>query len=102
MIALSLLQIACREVTTRKLTGRLERLGRRARAAVALLTAVLVLARVQGLSAGVLPGNIWPNPTLELDSNADGVPDFWHRGGSDTTIDVWTTALSVSPPHSFL
>ena len=29
------------------------------------------------------------------------MPDFWHRGGSDATIDVWTTALSVSPTHSF-
>src|SRR6266568_9658797 len=101
MIAPSLQRIGSREVTPRKLTGRLERVGRSARAAAALLTAVLVLARVQGLSAGVLPGSIWPNPALELDSNADGVPDFWHRGGSDPTIDVWTTALSVSPPHSF-
>jgi hypothetical protein len=37
---------------------------------------------------------------LETDSNADGVPNFWNRGGSLTTIDVWTTALSVSAPHA--
>jgi len=101
MIALSLQQIGCRAIALRKLTERLESVSRSARAAVALLTAVLVLARAEGLSAGVLPDNIWPNPTLELDSNTNGVPDFWHRGGSDTTIDVWTTALSVSPPDSF-
>lgn len=53
------------------------------------------------LQAGLLPGNVWPNPTLELDANSDGTPDFWHKGGSSTLIDVWTTALSVSPNHSF-
>lgn len=72
-----------------------------ARRVAKLLTAVLTLAFVQTLPAGLLPGNIWPNPTLETDANADGVPDFWHRGGSLTAIDVWTTALSVSPTHSF-
>ena len=64
-----------------------------------LLTVVLTLVFVQTLPAGLLPGNIWPNPTLETDANADGVPDFWHRGGSLTAIDVWTTALSVTLPH---
>jgi len=38
---------------------------------------------------------------LETDANADGVPDFWNRGGSLTTIDVWTSGLTVSPTHSF-
>jgi hypothetical protein len=66
-----------------------------------VVAALLLLARPPSLTAGLLPGNIWPNPTLELDSNGDGVPDFWHRGGSDVTIDGWTTALSVSPTHSF-
>jgi len=51
------------------------------------------------LQAGLLPGNFWPNPTLETSSG--GVPDFWHKGGSSTAIDLWTTSLSVSPTHSF-
>lgn len=62
---------------------------------------MLSLAGGPRLAAGLLPGNIWPNPTLESDVNADGVPNFWNRGGSLTAIDVWTTALSVSPTHSF-
>ncbi len=66
----------------------------------ALSTAALLLAAVPPLSAGLLPGNIWPNPTLELDSNGDGAPDFWNRGGSDATMDLWTTNLWVSPSHS--
>jgi hypothetical protein len=66
----------------------------------AFSTVVLLLAGVPPLSAGLLPGNIWPNPTLELDSNGDGVPDFWNLGGSDTSIDVWSSALWVSPTHS--
>jgi len=53
------------------------------------------------LQAGLLPGNLWPNPTLESDSNSDGVPDFWHRGGSSPAIDLWTTSLSVSATHAF-
>jgi hypothetical protein len=63
------------------------------------LTAALFLT--VPLSAGLLSGNIWPNPTLELDSSGGGVPDFWNQGGSDMTIDLWTTALWVSPTHSF-
>lgn len=51
------------------------------------------------LQAGLLPGNFWPNPTLE--NNSGGVPDFWHKGGNSTAIDLWTTSLSVSPTHSF-
>jgi hypothetical protein len=65
-----------------------------------LLTAIpsLILAPAL-LQAGLLPGNFWPNPTLETSSS--GVPNFWHKGGSSTAIDLWTTALSVSPTHSF-
>jgi hypothetical protein len=67
-----------------------------------LLTAILSLVLAPPLvQAGLLPGNFWPNPTLELDSNGDGVPDFWNKGGSSTAIDLWTTTLSVSPTHSF-
>ncbi len=67
-----------------------------------LLTTILSLVLAPALlRAGLLPGNVWPNPTLELDSNGDSVPNFWNRGGSLTAIDVWTTVLSVSPTHSF-
>jgi len=65
------------------------------------MAVALRLALGQSLPAGLLPGNLWPNPTLETDANADGVPDFWNRGGSLTTIDVWTSGLTVSPTHSF-
>ncbi|MDB6066028.1 MAG: hypothetical protein JWR26_2236 [Pedosphaera sp.] len=68
---------------------------------LASLTLALILAGARHLSAGQLPGNIWPNPTLESDSNSDGVPDFWNRGGSSTLIDLWITSSSVSPSHSF-
>jgi hypothetical protein len=67
-----------------------------------LLTAVLLLILApRVLQAGLLPGNFWPNPTLETDANGDGIPDFWHRGGNLPAIDLWTTALSVSPTHAF-
>src|SRR5437867_7782631 len=66
--------------------------------ATLMLSLVLTPALVQ---AGLLPGNLWPNPTLETDANSDGVPDFWHKGGNSTAIDLWTTSLSVSPTHSF-
>src|SRR5258708_1798923 len=52
------------------------------------------------LRAALLPGNLWPNPTLETDANSDGLPDFWHKGGNITAIDLWTTSMSVSPTHS--
>ncbi len=69
---------------------------------ICVLATILSLASVTSfLQAGILPGNIWPNPTLELDANSDGTPDFWHKGGNSTAIDLWTTTLSVSPTHSF-
>ena len=52
--------------------------------------------------AGLLPGNLWPNPTLETDSNSDGIPDFWNKGGSNPNIESWTTTTYVSPTHSFM
>jgi hypothetical protein len=73
---------------------------RGAPALIALSMAALLLTAVPPLSAGLLPGNIWPNPTLELDSDGDGVPDFWNLGGSDPTLDLWSTAFCVSPTHS--
>src|SRR4051812_23054023 len=66
------------------------------------LSAMLLLALAPlSIQAGLLPGNFWPNPTLEGDSNSDGVPDFWHRGGSSLGIDLWTTTQSVSATHAF-
>src|SRR5437899_902961 len=53
------------------------------------------------LHAALLPGNLWPNPTLATDANSDGLPDFRHKGGNITAIDLWTTSMSVSPAHSF-
>jgi len=53
------------------------------------------------LHAALLPGNLWPNPTLEADGNSDGTPDFWHKGGNVTAIDLWNTTTSVSPTHAF-
>ncbi len=50
--------------------------------------------------AGLLPNNIWPNPTLESDTHSVGVPDFWNLGGSDPSIDLWTTNVWVSFNHS--
>lgn len=66
-----------------------------------LWTAILSLGLTPRLQAGLLSGNVWPNPTLEADANSDGIPDFWHKGGNSTAIDLWTTAMSVSPTHSF-
>jgi hypothetical protein len=63
--------------------------------------AFLVVMAPPPAKGGLLPGNLWPNPTIESDINSDGVPDFWHKGGSSTTIDLWTTSLSVSPAHAF-
>ena len=87
----------------RLLAGRREVFAGRSRACsvLACLTLALLLAGARQLWAGQLPGNIWPNPTLELDANSDGIPDFWHRGGSSTGIDLWVTTISVSPTHSF-
>jgi hypothetical protein len=60
----------------------------------------------------LLPGNVWPNPTLETIATT---PDFtgevinrpagWHRGGGDfnnpsPTITFWDTGMSLSPTHS--
>jgi hypothetical protein len=76
-------------------------LSRRFFSVFALSTAAMLLTWAAPLAAGLLPGNIWPNPTLEVDSNHDGIPDFWNKGGSDPTIDLWSTEYSVSPTHCF-
>jgi hypothetical protein len=95
-----MLPIGCRKPILQSLGGLLGRSERIAPKIFVLLTVILFLIDAQRLSAGLLPGNIWPNPTLESDVNVVGVPDFWNLGGSDTTIDVWSSALSVSPTHS--
>ncbi|HOW68112.1 MAG TPA: hypothetical protein P5186_19575 [Candidatus Paceibacterota bacterium] len=62
---------------------------------------VLALATVGGsLQAAFLPGNIWPNPSLESVSSQAGIPTFWHPGGSEVSIDDWASDFSVSPVHS--
>ena len=69
-------------------------------AGLVFLAGLLVIVGELRLTAGLLAGNLWPNPTLELDSNSDGVPNSWHRGGTDPNMAGWTTALSVSSTHS--
>jgi hypothetical protein len=64
----------------------------------AILSAVAFPRLLQG---GPLSGNVWPNSTLETDSNNDGVPDFWHKGGNIIATDIWTSSTSVSPTHAF-
>jgi hypothetical protein len=67
-----------------------------------LLAALLsTVAAPSLLQAGPLAGNLWPNSTLEADANSDGTPDFWHKGGNITAIDLWNTVISVSPTHAF-
>jgi hypothetical protein len=95
-----MLPMGCRKPILQPLGGLLRRSERNARRIFAVFTVILSLIGAAPLSAGLLRGNIWPNPTLESDVNVVGVPDFWNRGGSDTTIDVWTIAFSVSPTHS--
>jgi hypothetical protein len=70
----------------------------------AQLTATLLYlaAGAPAPGASLLAGNFWPNSSLELHTNGDGVPDFWNRGGSEPAIDQWSPALSVSPSHAFL
>ena len=62
---------------------------------------VLLFLSPACIQAGLLSGNFWPNPSLENDTNSDGLPDFWHKGGNITAIDLWTTSMSVSPAHAF-
>lgn len=47
-------------------------------------------------------GNLVPNPALELDSNADGIPDFWNLGGSVPASCLWDTSSFSSSRHSLL
>jgi len=96
-----MLPIGCRKPILESLRGPLRRSECGVPRIFARLIVILFLIDAQRLSAGLLPGNIWPNPTLESDVTVVGVPDFWNRGGSGMTIDVWTSALWVSQTHSF-
>jgi hypothetical protein len=61
----------------------------------------LALATAGGsLQAAFLPGNTWPNPSLESVSSQAGIPTFWHPGGSAVSIDDWASDFSVSPVYS--
>lgn len=51
------------------------------------------------LQAAVLPGNVWANPTFEIDPTAPGGGN-WGLGGNDPSILQWSTANSLSPTHS--
>lgn len=70
----------------------------------ALCTIVLALPFLSpSLRAAVVAGNWWPNPTFETGTDpglTTGTPDFWNRGGGDTSIDQWSTQNSVSNTHS--
>ncbi len=66
-----------------------------------LVAAAVALVTPPPVRGAPLSSNIWPNATLEVDSNEDGVPGFWHRGGTAPAVAVRSTALSVSPSHSF-
>jgi hypothetical protein len=61
----------------------------------------LVLATAIGnVQAAFLPGNTWPNPSLESVSSQAGIPTFWHKGGSAVSMDDWASDFSLSPVHS--
>ena len=65
-----------------------------------VVIALTSLAPVSSLAASL---NLWPNPQLELDSNGDGIPDFWNKGGGqplNLALDVWDTNAFVSGSHS--
>jgi hypothetical protein len=47
-----------------------------------------------------LTANLWPNASLETDSNSDGIPDFWNKGGSDVSLNFWDTNYFNSGSHS--
>ncbi len=54
------------------------------------------------LSAAILPGNLLPNPSVELDEDQDGTPDGWSRGGNDPSGDIWDDSRPVSGVRNLL
>jgi hypothetical protein len=76
---------------------------------VGLAVCAVGLIGTTRLHAQILPGNFWPNPTLETPDPADNTrPEGWQRGGGDFgspgpfQFDFWDTSASVSPTHSLL
>ena len=61
--------------------------------------AIALLFVSASLKADILPGNVWVNPTFEVDPTAPGGGN-WGQGGSDANIDQWSTTASLSPTHS--
>ena len=59
----------------------------------------LAAATAQNPQSGA---NSVPNPLVELDSNSDGVPDNWAKGGLAAYQGqaVWSTSQSFTPGHS--
>ena len=87
--------------THRALGHELQPTAPRRSKAVCWLVMILALGTVGGsLQAAFLPGNTWPNPSLESVSSQAGIPTFWHQGGSAVSIDGWASDFSVSPVHS--
>lgn len=67
------------------------------------LALAVVMTLAMRVTAQSPPVNLWPNPTLEADSNGDGTPDFWSKGGGSRTsvpLDIWDTSNFVSSSHS--
>lgn len=61
--------------------------------------AIAVCFASASLQAAVLPGNVWANPTFEIDPTAVG-GGGWGLGGNAPGNLVWSTANSTSPTHS--
>ncbi len=64
---------------------------------------ILFLAMLLGSTiakADLLPGNLWPNPSLESVSSTAGIPSYWRAGGSDSAIDQWPADSGLSPTHA--
>lgn len=60
----------------------------------ALLASAPLLGNVVPASAGSSGSNLWVNPGVETDSNSDGIPDGWSRGGSEPSFAQWTSSTA--------
>jgi hypothetical protein len=61
-----------------------------------------VFAFATSTYADILPGNLLPNPSVELDEDQDGIPDGWLLGGNDPSGDIWDTTRPVSGERNLL
>ncbi|MFC1758378.1 hypothetical protein ACFL2H_06370 [Planctomycetota bacterium] len=61
-----------------------------------LAVSVSLAAFPSAAIADILPGNFVPNPSFELDEDADGIPDGWLKGGNNPDGDLWETDNPVS------